>query len=142
MLITFTGHLPAISDGRSRVRGRRAALSFVWRATGADPLVAFRQPPKVWLITIAAFLGYHACLYNAVQKAPATPAALLQGCPPLLIVFGSALLPGERLRSWHVLGAMAGLVGVAALVLGDGATQASQGNAGFYLAVVGLAAAL
>ena len=48
----------------------------------------------------------------ATQKAPPAAAALLQGTTPLLIVLGSALLPGERLRWWHVGGAALGFAGV------------------------------
>ena len=115
----------------------------IWWGTGADPRAAFREPAGVWLLTVIALLGYHASLYNAVQKAPAAPAALLQGCTPLLIVVGSALLPGERLRWWHILGAVAGLGGVWALVAGDcGAAPATDTDPGFYLGIVGAAAAL
>jgi drug/metabolite transporter (DMT)-like permease len=94
------------------------------------------------LFTVPSLLGYHACLYYAVQQAPAAPAAILQGCTPLLIVAGSALLPGERVRWWHLVGTAAGLGGVLTLVTGQGADAAYGSDAGFYLALTGAAAAL
>ena len=114
----------------------------IWWVTGTDPRAAFREPASVWLLTVIALLGYHASLYNAVQKAPAAPAALLQGCTPLLIVVGSALLPGERLRWWHILGAVAGLGGVWALVAGDCAPPQRPTPIRVLLGIVGAAAAL
>ena len=55
----------------------------------------------------------------ALRNAPPVEAGLIAYLWPLLIVVASALLPGERLRWWHVLGALLGLAGTAALILGD-----------------------
>jgi drug/metabolite transporter (DMT)-like permease len=142
VLITLTGALPPLEIVALAFTVAALPSPFIWWATGADPRAAFREPIGVWLLTVIALLGYHGCLYYAVQKAPAAPAALLQGCTPLLIVVGSALLPGERLRWWHVLGALAGLGGVWALVQGECSNPVTDADPHFYLAVVGTAAAL
>ena len=66
---------------------------------------------------------------------------MLQGTTPLMIVLGSALVPGERLRWWHVAGATFGLVGVLMLIEG-GEAAGSWPDAAFYLNLIGIAAAL
>jgi drug/metabolite transporter (DMT)-like permease len=143
LLVTLTDGLPPLQVVALAFAVAALPSPLVWRATGADPRAAFRQPLGVWLLTVPSLLGYHACLYYAAQKAPAAAAALLQGCTPLLIVVGSALLPGERPRWWHLVGTVAGLSGALTLVAGEGdPTAASDTDAGFYLAVVGVAAAL
>ena len=121
-----------------------ACLSpFVCWATGT-PSRWLRSGSRslVWLVTVTALVGYHACIYYATQKAPPAPAALLQGTTPLMIVLGSALLPGERLRWWHVVGAVIGLCGVLLLVEQGGEAGQSDGHAVFYLGLIGVAAAL
>ncbi len=93
-------------------------------------------PWPAWLLGIAGLFGYHALYFAAIQNAPPVEANLINYLWPLLIVLFSGLLPGERLRSWHVLGAVSGLAGVAVLLLG-GAEQATGGGLaiGYYAAV-------
>jgi drug/metabolite transporter (DMT)-like permease len=142
LLLTFTGDVPPL-EIVALAFGTAAALSAVpWIASGRFPQGVFRYPLKVWLVTVGALVGYHACIYYAVQHAPPAPAALLQGTTPLMIVLGSALLPGERLRWWHLLGTLLGLCGVLALVSGDAPGQLIGSAPNFYLALVGVAAGL
>ena len=140
-LITFTARLPPLQTVALAFGAAALLAPFAWWAARADPLAAFRQPLKVWIVTVGCLVAFHACVYYAVQNAPAAPAALLQGTTPLMIVLGSAFLPGERLRWWHVAGAAVGFGGVLALISGEGGASASD-NPGFYLALVGIAAAL
>jgi hypothetical protein len=57
----------------------------------------------------------------ALRLAPAAEAATGQlPCGALLIVLGSALLPDERLKSHHVIGAMIALAGTVVLFVGRG----------------------
>lgn len=79
-----------------------------------------RQPAKVWIIGIAGLFGYHFLYFTALRNAPAVEAGLIAYLWPLLIVVGSALLPGERLRWYHVAGALAGLCGTVAIVSRNG----------------------
>ncbi len=79
-----------------------------------------RQPAKVWIIGIAGLFGYHFLYFTALRNAPAVEAGLIAYLWPLLIVVGSALLPGEKLRWYHVAGALAGLCGTVAIVSRNG----------------------
>ncbi len=140
-LVTFTTAIPPLQTVATAFLFAAAMSPFVWLVTRSHPLVAFRQPPRVWLLTVVSLVGYHACIYYATQKALAAAAALLQGTTPLMIVLGSAFLPGERLRWWHIVGAMMGLAGVISLV--DAGSEASfSPGATFYLSLIGAAAAL
>ena len=140
-LIKFTNTLPPL-ETVSLAFTMAAVLGLaISRAVGMDISAAFRQPKKVWALTILSLAGYHASIYYAVQKAPALPASLLQGTTQLMIVLGSAFLPGERLRWWHVAGTIVGLAGVVALVSGEDHASTTD-RPEFYLVLVGIAAAL
>ncbi|HEV7435640.1 MAG TPA: EamA family transporter, partial [Pseudorhizobium sp.] len=75
-----------------------------------------RQPAKVWLTGVFGLFGYHFLYFTALRNAPAVEAGLIAYLWPLFIVVGSALLPGERLRWYHVAGALAGLAGTVAII--------------------------
>ena len=83
-------------------------------------LALLKQPAKVWLIGIGGLFGYHFLYFTALRNAPAVEAGLIAYLWPLFIVVGSALLPGERLRWYHLAGALAGLGGTAAIVSRSG----------------------
>ncbi|WP_417413035.1 DMT family transporter [Hoeflea sp.] len=78
---------------------------------------AFRQPAKVWALGMFGLFGYHFLYFTALRNAPAVEAGLIAYLWPLLIVVGSALLPGERLGWHHVVGAMMGLSGTALILM-------------------------
>ncbi|WP_416064826.1 DMT family transporter [Rhizobium sp. ZK1] len=79
-------------------------------------IALLRQPAKVWITGIAGLFGYHFLYFTALRNAPAVEAGLIAYLWPLLIVVGSALLPGERLRWYHIVGALAGLCGTFLIV--------------------------
>ena len=85
-------------------------------ARGSSPLAHLRQPAPVWLLGVGGLFGYHFFYFLALRNAPAVEASLIAYLWPLLIVVFSALLPGERLRWFHVGGALLGLAGAALLV--------------------------
>lgn len=87
-------------------------------AAARGRLSAFRQPWPVWLVGVGGLFGYHALYFAALRRAPPAEASLIAYLWPLLIVLFSALLPGERLRARHVLGAGLGFAGAAALFAG------------------------
>ncbi|MEZ5871274.1 MAG: DMT family transporter [Nitratireductor sp.] len=91
--------------------------SWTWRRPVPDSL---RLPPQVWLVGIGGLFGYHFFYYTALRNAPVAEASLIAYLWPMLIVLGSALLPGERLRWFHVLGGMFGFAGAALLVTRSG----------------------
>jgi len=85
-----------------------------------ERLKLLRQPAKVWIVGIAGLFGYHFLYFTALRNAPAVEAGLIAYLWPLLIVVGSAMLPGERLRWYHIAGALAGLAGTVLIVARNG----------------------
>src|SRR5690606_1087842 len=77
-------------------------------------------PFQVWVIGIGGLFGYHFFYFTALRNAPAVEASLIAYMWPLLIVLGSALMPGERLRWNHIAGALLGLAGTVLIVTKGG----------------------
>jgi len=111
------------------------ALAMLWIGR-AGALKALRQPPVAWLVGVGGLFGYHALYFLALRFAPPAEAGLLNYLWPLLIVLFSALLPGERLQSHHVLGAGLGLAGTVVLFVGNGARFAPEQLPGLIAAFV------
>ncbi len=85
--------------------------AFRWRA--------WRVPPRTFLMGVYGLFGYHALFFLAFRYAPAVEANLLNYLWPLLIVLLSPrFLPGHRLQTRHLLGALLGLAGAALIVSG------------------------
>jgi drug/metabolite transporter (DMT)-like permease len=102
----------------------------VMRLRGGPSVAShLRQPWRAWALGVGGLFGYHALYFTAFAHAPAVEASLIAYLWPLLIVLLSALLPGERLRWWHVAGGLGGFAGAALLVLHGG-----KGTVGFNLA--------
>ncbi len=76
----------------------------------------FKIEPKAWIIGISGLFGYHFFYFLAIKNAPAVEANLLNYLWPLLIVLFSAFLPNEKLRWFHIVGALLGLFGAFLLV--------------------------
>lgn len=96
-------------------------------------------PPIVWLIGIGGLFGYHFFYFTALRNAPAVEASLIAYLWPLLIVLGSALMPGERLGWHHVAGALMGLAGTF-LIVTRGGTFAFDPAYAFGYAMAGMCA--
>ncbi|MEQ8389623.1 MAG: EamA family transporter [Thalassospira sp.] len=92
-------------------------FSCIWIiARGGSLLNALRQPLGAWVLGVFGLFGYHFFYFVALANAPAVEASLIAYLWPLFIVLFSALLPGERLRWYHVLGGTIGLCGAILLV--------------------------
>ena len=100
-------------------------LSIKWWFQGHLGFRHFKQPLLAWFIGVGGYFGYHFCYFLAMRKAPAVEVSLLAYLWPLLIVFLSALLPNERLKIQHVIGAILALGGCWLLI--------SQGGLSFNL---------
>jgi len=106
-------------------------------ARGARPFAHYRQPMQVWLLGVGGLFGYHFFYFLALRNAPAVEAGLIAYLWPLLIVVFSALLPGERLRWFHLAGALLGLAGAALLVTkGEGVAFDERYTTGYLAAIV------
>lgn len=133
-LTTATGALPPFE-----LVAMTFALAFLLglgkRIAAGDSLLGhLRQPAAAWLVGVGGLFGFHALYFLALKSAPPVAANLINYLWPLLLVIFSALLPGERLRWWHVLGALAGLAGTALLVTDGGRFAPSAPHALGYAA--------
>ena len=82
-----------------------------------------RQPVPALVFGITGLFGYHFFYFMALKNAPPVDASLIAYLWPLLIVVFSALLPGERLRWYHLVGALLGLAGCVLLVTDGGSVD-------------------
>ena len=94
------------------------AIGVVWllRTGGVKRLKGV--PLSVYAFGTIGLFGYHALYFSALRLAPAAEASLIAYLWPLLIVILSGLLPGEKLRLGHILGAFIGFAGAALIVGG------------------------
>ena len=116
-------------------------VGLVARLFGPASGARAKIPPQVWVIGIAGLFGYHFFYFTALRNAPAVEASLIAYLWPLLIVLGSALMPGERLAWHHIAGALLGLAGTVLLVTRGGGL-AFDARYGFGYAMAGVCALL
>lgn len=114
-------------------------VGLVARIFMPPPKQSIRIPPLVWVIGIAGLFGYHFFYFTALRNAPAVEASLIAYLWPLLIVVGSALMPGERLAWNHVAGALLGLAGTF-LIVTRGGGLSFDANYAFGYAMAGVCA--
>jgi drug/metabolite transporter (DMT)-like permease len=120
LLTTVTGQTPPFLLV-SLSFGIAFAIALVKWVVFREPVTRhLRQPAAVWLLGIYGLFGYHFFYFLALRNAPAVDASLIAYLWPLLIVVLSAFLPGDRLRWWHVAGAVSGLIGTGLLVTKGG----------------------
>jgi len=114
-------------------------LGLAWPAAhGRSPFSAMRQSWPVWVLGVGGLFGFHLLYFVALQNAPVVEANLINYSWPLLIVVFSALLPGERLRWFHLVGVLLGLVG-AVLLIGRHGFDISFDHLAGYAAAIGSA---
>lgn len=96
--------------------GGAVGLVWTWRNRSFHRL---RDVPLgVYAFGTAALFAYHMLYFSAFRLSPTAETGLIVYLWPLLIVLGSALLPGERLRAGHVAGALVAFTGAALIILG------------------------
>jgi drug/metabolite transporter (DMT)-like permease len=81
--------------------------------------VLLQHAPLVWVHNVAGLFGAHFLYFMAVQRAPVLEVSLIAYLWPLFIVLFAGLLPGEKLKPYHLAGVVLGLVG-AFLVVSKG----------------------
>jgi len=89
----------------------------------------------VYAFGTLALFGYHALYFTSLRLAPAAEAGLIAYLWPLLIVLLSGLLPGERLRAGHIIGALIGFGGAALIITGGSAGFNPAALPGYALAL-------
>lgn len=94
---------------------------------------------QVWLLGIGGIFGYHFLFFSALRNAPVVEAGLINYLWPVLIILFSSFLPGENLRSHHLLGGFLGFAG-AWLIVSKGGAVTFQAEYAFGYVVAVLAA--
>lgn len=125
VLTLATGRIPAFQLAAMTFAIGAVAASASWIAR-PGAVLALRQPPLVWMVGVGGLFGYHALYFLALRLAPPAEAGLLNYLWPLLIVLFSSLLPGERLKPHHVVGALLGLAGTVLLFAGNSSAHFEQ----------------
>ena len=97
------------------------ALGLVWLSATSGFAALRGVGWKVYVFGTAALFGYHALYFTALRLAPPAEASLIAYLWPLFIVLFSGVLPGERLRVGHLIGAAVAFAGAALIVLRGGA---------------------
>ncbi|MBU0725258.1 MAG: EamA family transporter [Alphaproteobacteria bacterium] len=139
LFTTLTGKIPPFLLVAMAFAVATAMIAVKWAVRGESPRAFLRQPWPVWLLGVGGLFGYHFFYFLALRNAPPVEAGLIAYLWPLLIVLFSSLLPGERLRWWHLAGALAGLAGAALLVTGGGQVAFRAEHALGYLAALACA---
>ncbi|MGB0695796.1 MAG: DMT family transporter [Rhodospirillaceae bacterium] len=121
LFTTWTGTVPPFQLTAMSFTVAFLLMAGKWLWTGDKPLRHLRQPVGAWVLGVAGLFGYHFFYFLALRSAPPVHAGLIAYLWPLLIVVFSALLPGEKLRLVHILGALMGLAGTVLLVTDGGA---------------------
>jgi drug/metabolite transporter (DMT)-like permease len=118
VLTVATGKIPAFQLA-AMTFGIGAAVAFASFLFRPAAFAAMKQPLIAWVVGVGGLFGYHALYFLALRFAPPAEAGLLNYLWPLLIVLFSSLLPGERLASHHIIGALLGLAGTVLLLAGN-----------------------
>lgn len=119
LLTTLAGQIPPFELAAITflLGGLSGAATWIARP---HAFASLRQPLPVWLLGIAGLCIYHSLYFFAIQTAPPLEVSLIAYLWPLLIVLFAALLPGERLRKHHLLGAVMGFLGAVLIITKGG----------------------
>ncbi|GGB94556.1 membrane protein [Marivita lacus] len=109
-------------------------IGVIWVLARGRVSVLRPVPWTIYAFGTAGLFGYHALYYSALRLAPPAEAGLIAYLWPLLIVLFSGLLPGERLRTGHIVGALVSFGGAALIVSRGGLSLESAATPGLILA--------
>ena len=114
--------------------GMGGVLGLIWTGFGRGFGVLRGIGWKVYAFGTLGLFGYHLLYFTAFRLAPYAQTGLIAYLWPLFIVLLSGLLPGERLRPLHLIGAALAFGGAAVIVLGGGLGGGPGAGAGLGLA--------
>jgi len=133
-LTVLTGPIPPFQTTAIAFAIGGSVVALAALARGRSHLM--RPTPASLALGVYGLFGYHSLYFAALRLAPPAEAQLICSLWALFIVLFSGLLPGNRLKAGHVLGALLGLLAGTLLVwprLGAGSTDA-RSIIGFALA--------
>lgn len=110
-------------------------VGLIWTAVTGGLGQLRRVPLHVYVLGTLGLFGYHALYFTALRLAPAAEASLIAYLWPLLIVLFSSLLPGEKLKAGHLIGACVGFAGAALIITGVGSGFKPEATAGYLVAL-------
>lgn len=116
--------------------GIGGAIGVIWIVRGAGWGVLRGVGWKVYAAGTLGLFGYHFLYFTAFRLAPSAETGLIAYLWPLFIVLLSGLLPGERLRAMHVVGAVLAFAGAALILVRGGAGWQAGALPGMALAFV------
>ena len=111
-------------------------LGLCWIIVRGDVRSLSKVSWKVYAFGTGGLFGYHFFYFSALRLAPAAEAGLIAYLWPLLIVLLSGLLPEERLKSGHIVGALTGFAGAGVIVTQGGTRFEASGALGYVLALL------
>ncbi|PID36470.1 MAG: EamA family transporter [Rhodobacterales bacterium] len=94
-------------------------IGIIWAMATGQIRILLRIPATIYAFGTLGLFGYHALYFSALRLAPPAQAGLIAYLWPLLIVLFSGLLPGEKLRSGHIFGALICFFGAGIIIGGD-----------------------
>ena len=112
------------------------AIGLVWVTVTGGWSELRNVPLRVFAFGSLGVFGYHALYFSALRAAPAAEAGLIAYLWPLLIVLFSGLLPGERLRLGHLIGAVLAFAGAASIISGGASGFQAQFLPGYAMAAI------
>jgi drug/metabolite transporter (DMT)-like permease len=110
------------------------AIGLIWIGSGRGFGVLKGVGWRVYAFGTIGLFGYHFLYFTAFRIAPYAQTGLIAYLWPLFIVLLSGLLPGEKLRPLHLIGAGLAFAGAAAIVLGGGMAAGPGAASGLGLA--------
>lgn len=116
--------------------GIGGVVGVIWAVATGTARQMRAVPIKVYLFGTVGLFAYHLLYFSALRLAPPAEAGLIAYLWPLLIVVFSGLLPSERLRAGHIIGALMGFSGAALIISGGAGGLRMENAAGYFLALL------
>ncbi|MBL4906095.1 MAG: EamA family transporter [Sneathiella sp.] len=137
LFTVYTGNIPPFQLTAMTFFVAFSLALLKWIIRGDNIMRFIQLPPALWALGVGGLFGYHFFYFMALKNAPAAEAGLIAYLWPLLIVLFSALLPGEKLRWFHAVGAVVSLLGASLLITkGEALNLSAEYSRGYAAALV------
>jgi drug/metabolite transporter (DMT)-like permease len=92
---------------------------------------------KILLLGSAGYFGYHFFLFYAFRYAPAIEANLINYLwPVIMVILSPVFFPEQKLKTYHIVGAVLSVIGSVVLVFGKGGELRMENIIGYILALL------